>query len=100
MKADELQRRIDAGDAPTVVDVRTSIEFKRGHVPGAVNAPLGKVLVNRVSLPHEPMVVTCHGGERAYVARRALARHGYRDIQPLEGHMRHWHKAGLPTESG
>ena len=99
MRAEELVQRIESKDAPLVVDVRTSMEFKHDHVPGAVSAPLGKILVNKTHLPKEPMVVTCHGGERAWIARKVLARRGYREMEPLEGHMRHWKKAGLPMET-
>ena len=74
MEAKELQQRIDAHDAPLIVDARTSIEYKHGHVPGAISAPLGKILVHKAQLPNERMVVTCHGGERAWIARKVLAR--------------------------
>ena len=80
MEAKELHTHIDAHDAPVIVDARTSIEYKHGHVPGAISAPLGKVLVNTAQPPNEPMVVTCHGGERAWIARKVLAHRGYRQI--------------------
>lgn len=99
MEAKELLKHIEADDAPMIVDARTSIEYKHGHVPGAISAPLGKVLVHKVELPNEPMVVTCHGGERAWIVRKILARRGYRQMEPLEGHMRHWKKAALPMEA-
>ena len=51
MEAKELVQGIESGDAPLVVDVRTKPEFKRGHIPGAVNAPLGKILAKSGDLP-------------------------------------------------
>ena len=45
------------------------------------------------------MVVTCKGGERAWVARKLLARRGYRDTEPLDGNMKQWKNAGLPLET-
>jgi 3-mercaptopyruvate sulfurtransferase SseA len=38
----ELQRRLAAGDAVVLVDVRLSEEFTAppGHLPGAINVPL------------------------------------------------------------
>ena len=44
------------------------------------------------------MVVACKGGERAWIARKVLARRGHRDMEPLEGDMKHWKSAGLPLE--
>ena len=99
MEAKELVQRIESGDAPLVVDVRTKPEFKRGHIPGAVNAPLGKILAKSGDLPQEKMVITCHGGERAWIARKVLGHRGYRDTEALEGNMRHWKSAGLPLET-
>ena len=34
---DALIERIDAGDAPVILDVRTAAEYAEGHVPGAIN---------------------------------------------------------------
>ena len=99
MDSKELLRRIESSDAPLIVDARTSIEFNRGHIPGAVSAPLGKILVNKVDLQNQQMVVTCHGGERAWIARKVLARRGYHTMEPLDGHMRAWKKASLPMET-
>jgi len=41
MQASELLRRIQSNSAPVVVDTRSEFEFGRGHIPGAINAPLG-----------------------------------------------------------
>ena len=99
MDAKELVQRIESHDAPLIVDARTAPEYKHGHIPGAISAPLGKVLVNTAHLPKQrKMVVTCHGGERAWIARKVLAHRGYSDLEPLEGHMRNWKKSGLPME--
>ena len=45
------------------------------------------------------MVVACLHGQRAWIARKALAHRGYRDMEPLEGNMKHWRSAGLPLEA-
>jgi len=44
MKAKELLKRIESKSAPVIIDARTGIEFRRGHVPGAINAPPRKIL--------------------------------------------------------
>jgi hydroxyacylglutathione hydrolase len=46
MKANELLKRTESNSAPVIIDARTGIEFKRGHVPGAINAPPRKILLN------------------------------------------------------
>jgi hydroxyacylglutathione hydrolase len=101
MKANELLKRIEAQSPPVIVDARTGIEFKRGHVPGAINAPARKILFKTASLPTDKtleIVVYCEHGQRAWVARKFLALRGYRNTTPLEGHLLDWKKAGLPLE--
>ena len=39
-----LLDRIDRGDAPIVLDVRSAGEFAAGHVPGAMHIPFTSVL--------------------------------------------------------
>ena len=38
MKADELLKRIEAKTEPQIIDPRAESEFKKGHIPGAINA--------------------------------------------------------------
>jgi rhodanese-related sulfurtransferase len=102
MQASELFERIKANNAPVVVDTRSEFEFRRGHIPGAINAPLRKILLNRAPLPHDKkreMVITCEHGQRATMAKFLLRIYGYRNTALLEGYLQDWKKAGLPLES-
>ena len=102
MQANELLRRIQSNTAPVVVDTRSEFEFKRGHIPGAINAPVRKILLNRARLPEDrkrEMVITCEHGQRATVAKFLLGLYGYRNTALLEGYLEDWKKAGLPLES-
>ena len=101
MKASELAQRITANSAPQVIDVRTGLEFKRGHIPGAIHAPVLKILLKRARLPEDKnseVVITCEHGPRALMAKCLLATYGYRNTTLLEGHMLGWRRAGLPLE--
>jgi rhodanese-related sulfurtransferase len=101
MKRSELLRRIQSNDAPVVVDARSPIEFKRGHIPGAVNAPVSKILFGMARLPADKsreMVIACMHGQRAWTARKLLAMQGYRNTELLEGYLQEWIQAGLPWE--
>ena len=101
MKAQELLKRIQSGSAPVVLDVRTGIEFKRGHVPGAIYAPPRKILLKTANLPQDTsaeLVIYCEHGPRAMMARKLLALRSYKNSALLEGHMLGWRKAGLPLE--
>jgi rhodanese-related sulfurtransferase len=101
MQANELLKRIESKSAPLIVDPRSEIEFKKGHIPGAINAPVRKILLNRAQLPQDKnreMVIACMHGQRAVIAKWLLGLYGYRDMALLEGYIEGWMKAGLPLE--
>ena len=101
MQASELTQRINSNSAPVVIDARSRFEFKRGHIRGAIHAPVMKILLKRARLPenkNSELVITCEHGPRALMAKCLLATHGYRNTTLLDGHMLGWRRAGLPLE--
>jgi rhodanese-related sulfurtransferase len=101
IQASDLLRRIQSNSAPLIVDPRSSLEFKAGHIPGAINAPIGKLLVNIALVPQDrdrEMVIACMHGQRAWLAKKLLALRGYRNTALLEGYLQEWVKADLPWE--
>ena len=97
----ELLRRVRAGEV-VVLDVRPTLEYEAGHIPGAVSAPLEeleKFLVNLIK--DEEVVVYCRGAYcvLSYDAVRTLNASGHRARRLHEG-MLEWRLAGLPVESG
>ena len=101
MTAQELLKRIDSKTAPVIIDARTGIEFKGGHIQGAIHAPFLRILLKRARLPKDKdseLVITCEHGPRALMAKCLLATYGYRHTTLLKGHMLGWRRAGLPSE--
>lgn len=101
MQAEELLRRIRSNNAPVIVDTRSEMEFKGGHIPGAINAPVRKILLHRAKLPQDKrceMVITCMHGQRAQTAKFLLGIYGYRNTDVLDGYLEDWKKAGLPLQ--
>ena len=93
-----LLERIDRGDAPLVLDVRSAGEFAAGHVPGAVHVPFTSVIAGFHDVPAketDALVVYCGHGPRAWLAGAALRRRGYARVMYLRGHMKAWRRAGL-----
>jgi len=98
-----LLAQIEAGTAPTVLDVRSEREFADGHVPGALHIPFWALLTRMSEIPTssaDPVVVYCGHGPRAYVAGAVLSASGFRQVVYLEGHMLKWRQAGLRQEVG
>ena len=97
----ELLRKIEAEEAPPIVDVRSRREFEAAHVPGALHVPFYSLLARTDGIPEgEPVVVYCEHGPRAGIARAGLWLAGERRVVFLEGHMSAWKRDGLPVAVG
>jgi hydroxyacylglutathione hydrolase len=102
MLPNELLRRIESNRAPLIIDARSEIEFERGHIKGAFNAPVRKLLLHRARLPADrdrEVVITCEHGQRAAIAKGLLSLYGFRNMEFLEGYLKGWREAGLPLET-
>lgn len=101
VQRDELLARVRSGSA-VVLDVRPSVEFAAGHIPGAVSVPLDRLEDYLDGLPADVEVVAyCRGAYcvLAYEAVRALTAAG-RTARRLQDGMVEWRLAGLPVEIG
>jgi hydroxyacylglutathione hydrolase len=95
----ELADKIALGRPPAVVDVRTGFEFRAGHIPGAIHAPIWKILLKLAPLPEDrrtELVVLCELGPRAMLGKALLGALGFRKVTLLAGHMAAWRRLGLP----
>jgi len=101
MQSAELAKRMKSKQPPTVVDVRSGLEFRHGHIPGAIHAPTWKILFRVAQLPSDrgaELVVTCEHGPRAQLAKAVLNMFGYSKVDLLDGHMSGWRQAGRSLE--
>ncbi len=65
-------------NADFVLDVRDPVEFKRGHIEGALNIPLNDLRERMRELPKDRKILTyCMVGQRSYFASRALIQYGF-----------------------
>jgi len=99
MQPNELAEKIAQGHHPVVIDVRTGFEFKAGHIPGALHAPVWKILLRLAPLPQDKnteLVVLCELGPRAVMGKALLGFLGFPNVTLLAGHMAGWRRLGLP----
>lgn len=97
----ELLDRLKAGIV-TLLDVRPEDEFALGHLPGAVNIPLGELKRRLADLdPDHEIVAYCRGPYcvLSYEAVALLRTRGF-NIRRLEDGLPEWRAAGLPVEIG
>ncbi|CEJ12555.1 Biofilm growth-associated repressor [bacterium YEK0313] len=93
---EELVSRLMAGDV-TLIDVRPEEEFRQGHLPGAVNLPLGELERRLAELSRAKEVVAyCRGPYcvLSFEAVAALRAGGFR-ARRFDGGFPSWKDAGL-----
>jgi len=80
----QLRRIAEAlQNGATLLDVRTAMEFSSGHLPGAVNVPLGSIEPSRLGDKNQPIVVYCASGARSAHAVRQLRKAGFGQVLDL-----------------
>jgi NADPH-dependent 2,4-dienoyl-CoA reductase/sulfur reductase-like enzyme/peroxiredoxin family protein/rhodanese-related sulfurtransferase/TusA-related sulfurtransferase len=84
----EVDERVKQGHV--LLDVRTSLEYDLGHIPGSINIDLDELRQNLNHLPHvdTPIIVTCQVGHRGYLAIRILQENGFTQLFNLDGGYR------------
>jgi len=96
----ELKRRIRDG-LVTVLDVRPEDEFAAGHLPEAVNIPLGSLARRLRAIPKAREIVAYCRGPYCVLAFEAVAllrKRGF-TVRRLEDGYPEWRDAGLPVEA-
>lgn len=96
----DAKTAIDSGKA-AVLDCRTAKEFKKGHLPGAINLQRG-LLEFKVSkkFPDKSayIIVYCKSGGRSCLGTCTLSEMGYTNVVSMAGGWKGWVKAGFPVE--
>lgn len=97
----EVNHMLEKGEPVTIVDVRTPEDYRKGHIPSAINLPeeqwgthagLSKTGLN---------VVHCYNQQCHLATRAALrfSRDGFR-VMELEGGFKAWQEFGFREEIG
>jgi rhodanese-related sulfurtransferase/DNA-binding transcriptional ArsR family regulator len=98
---DELLRRIDAGTA-VVIDARPRVEYRQGHIAGALSIPVDELAQRLKELPEDREIVAyCRGPYCVYADEsvRLLTLHGMKAARLEDGYPE-WAVAGLPISAG
>ena len=77
IKIEEVKKILDNKDENYIlIDVREDYEFSEGHIPGAVNIPLGNITTVDYS-KDKTLIVYCRSGNRSNQAAIKLKNMGY-----------------------
>ena len=96
---EELKKDMDAGKNFVLLDVRTSEEFKAGHLPKAVNIPRGTLefmIGKHFPQKDAEIVVYCRTDARSALCAKTLSDMGYTNVKNLNGAFKAWGEAGYP----
>ena len=96
---EELLRRVREG-AVTVLDVRPSVEFRAGHIPGALSIPVAELKARFKELPkNRDVVAYCRGPYclMSYEAVSLLRKKGHK-ARRFEAGLPEWRLAGLAVQ--
>jgi rhodanese-related sulfurtransferase len=103
IEANELKRRLDHGEAVTVVDVRGPDEFigPLGHIATARNIPVGELesrLAELAGFERKSIVLVCRTDKRLATAALTLRAAGFKQVNVLRRGTERWNDANLPVE--
>jgi rhodanese-related sulfurtransferase len=97
----ELRRRL-ATDDVVLIDVRPELEYRAGHIPGALSMPVEKLATMLRGLPHNKEIVAYCRGPFCLFSHEAvlkLKKKGFK-ARRLKLGLPDWRFAGLPVEIG
>ena len=96
---DELER-LTAGGGAILIDVRPTVEFDSGHVPGALSIPIDELDDRLDELPADrPIIAYCRGAYCLFADEAvALLRGRGLDARRLEGGWPEWRAEGRAVQ--
>ncbi|EXX86547.1 hypothetical protein BG53_05975 [Paenibacillus darwinianus] len=88
---EELQKKLEANEKLTVLDVREPAEYAFHRIPGAISIPLGD-LENRLNEldPDQEIQVVCRTGTRSDLACQLLSEKGFKHVKNVVPGMSGW----------
>jgi rhodanese-related sulfurtransferase len=102
--AAELRRKLDAGEKPAIIDLRSKAELQTDPtiILGAIHIELDAIETNSDRIPRDrDVIVYCSCPNEVSSARVALLlrRKGITRIHPLQGGIAAWREENYPTEN-
>lgn len=85
----------------TLVDVRTTEEYAKGHLKGAVNIDWNGGTFESTFSGYDKSknyFVYCRSGHRSGLAARWMREHGFKNVFELDGGITSWQSDGMPIE--
>lgn len=91
--------QLDSTTEAIIIDVRTPMEYNKGHIEGAVNISyLGFGFKRKVAkLDNDlPVFIYCQTAHRSPLAAKVLHKQGFKEVHDLKGGFKNWKEEKLP----
>jgi rhodanese-related sulfurtransferase len=104
VSAEELLRKIEAGEAFVLVDALPPMAYAHSHLPGAINLPPSSIdpdiVTRRIPDPRAEIIVYCANPdcEDSLATAQRLQGLGYTNVSHYSGGKNEWRDAGFPLE--
>jgi hydroxyacylglutathione hydrolase len=100
IKADDLKDQL-AGLNALILDVRTTEEFDKRHIEGAVSIPIDQLSDRKKEIPQDKgIVIIGADNDQGTQASKKLIELGYKDVKNLEDGMLSWDDATGVSSKG
>lgn len=101
LEVEALRARLDRGEVPLLLDVRSADEFAVSHFENARRIEPESDPILGAEVAKDRWIVTyCSVGYRSAKAARALRASGFTNVWNLEGSIFEWAEKGLPLYRG
>lgn len=93
INADAFQQQMKAAENVHIIDVRSDMEYRQGHIPGSklINLMSGSAQKELLQLPKDHTILLyCRSGNRSGMAAQQLGDAGYKKVYNLEGGLNYW----------
>jgi rhodanese-related sulfurtransferase len=98
ISAQETRKRQQQG--AVIVDVREPSEWREGHIPGALQMPLGSLSRRLGELDAlQEIILVCRSGQRSRRATQLLQQAGFSQVKNMTGGMIDWARQRLPVST-
>lgn len=102
ISTERVAELLEAGEPPTLVDIREPPAFQRGHIPGSLNVPFGQLPDRVAELAEADHIVTVcpHGKASVQAAKLIESYEGTADatVQSMAGGLSEWNGAVEPSD--
>ena len=88
ISSEEAKRIMENEENYIILDVRTEEEYKKSHIPEAINIPNEEITIettNKLTDKDQLILVYCRSGNRSKEASKKLVKLGYTNVYDFGG---------------